>query len=71
MISHKYSAMSAKEAQEDLRINHGRTLSKKYLQQISETVSAVVASKEDNWEYAPPAQRILSIFRGALNITLS
>lgn len=55
MLSYKYGAMSANEVLEDLLQNHGRALSKKYLQRVSESVSAIVQSKEDNWEYALPA----------------
>ncbi len=54
MLSHKYSAMSAKEVLDDLLMNHGRALSKKYLQRVSETVSEIVQNKEDNWEYVLP-----------------
>jgi hypothetical protein len=54
ILSHKYSAMSAEDALEDLLINHGRGVSKKYLQQVSESVSAIVQNKEDVWKYAEP-----------------
>lgn len=46
--------MSAKDVLDDLLINHGRTLSKKYLQQVAESVSAIVQNKESIWEYVLP-----------------
>ena len=46
--------MSAKETLEDLLINHGRELSKKYLQKVSESVSAIVQNKENIWDYVLP-----------------
>ncbi len=52
LLSHKYASMSAKDALDDLSMNHGRILSKKYLQQVSSCVSAVVQNKENRWEYA-------------------
>lgn len=54
MLSHKYASMSAKDALDDLSINHGRKISKKYLQDVSESVFEIVENKEDIWEYALP-----------------
>lgn len=54
MLSHKYAAMSAKEVLDDLLMNHGRTLSKRYLQAVSESVAAIVQGKENTWEYTLP-----------------
>src|SRR5580700_9759656 len=36
MLSHKYTSMSAKDALDDLSLNHGREISKRYLQGVSE-----------------------------------
>jgi len=54
MLSHKYASMSAKDALNDLSINHGREISKKYLQDVSESVFEIVENKENIWEYALP-----------------
>ena len=54
MLSHKYASMSAKEALDDLSMNHGREISKKYLQEVSESVSAILQNKETTWEYVLP-----------------
>ena len=54
ILSHKYASMSAKDALNDLSINHGRKISKKYLQDVSESVFEIVENKENIWEYALP-----------------
>lgn len=54
MLSHKYASMSAKDALDDLSMNHARIISKNYLQNVSETISKIVQSKSDTWEYALP-----------------
>jgi len=50
-LSHKYASMSAQETLDDLLMNHGVVISKRYLQDVSESVSAIVKNKEDVWEY--------------------
>jgi len=54
MLSHKYANMSAQEVLEDLDLNHGRSVSKKYLEQVCESVFSMVRSKRDEWEYELP-----------------
>ena len=54
MLSHKYASMSAQDTLDDLHMNHGRKISKNYLQAVSESVSALVQNKFDVWEYALP-----------------
>lgn len=54
MLSHKYSSMSAKDVLDDLDMNHSRNISKNYLQRVSSSVSDIIQSKEDRWEYALP-----------------
>lgn len=54
MLSHKYASMSAKDALNDLSINHGREISKKYLQDASESVFEIIENKENIWEYVLP-----------------
>ena len=54
MISHKYSRNSVDEVTTDLGNNHGRILSREYIQIISETVGAFAQVKEESWNYSIP-----------------
>ena len=54
ILSHKYTSMSAKDALDDLWLNHGRKLSKRYLQGVSTAIFEVVDNKEAVWEYVLP-----------------
>ena len=55
MLSHKYSKLSVDEVKTDLQSNHGRALSRGYIQKVSETVGALAQAKEEHWHYATPA----------------
>jgi hypothetical protein len=55
LLSHKYSKLSVDEVKTDLQSNHGRTLSRGYIQKVSETVGALAQAKEEHWHYATPA----------------
>ena len=55
MLSHKYSKLSADEVQADLSSNHGRPLSRGYIQTVSEMVGALAQAKEESWHYQTPA----------------
>jgi hypothetical protein len=46
--------MSSKDALDDLSLNHGRKISKRYLQGVSKRICEVVEDKEDVWEYVLP-----------------
>ena len=54
LLSHKYSKLSVDEVKTDLQSNHGRTLSRGYIQKVSETVGALAQAKEEHWHYATP-----------------
>jgi len=54
MLSHKYSKLSVDEVKSDLQSNHGRGLSRGYIQKVSETVGVLVQAKEENWHYSTP-----------------
>ncbi len=54
MLSHKYSKLSVDEVKTDLQSNHGRALSRDYIQKVSETVGVVAQAKEEQWHYATP-----------------
>ena len=54
MLSHKYSKLSVDEVKTDLQSNHGRALSRGYIQKVSETVGALAQAKEEHWHYSTP-----------------
>ncbi len=56
-VSSKYSDLSAKRVQIDLRDNHGRYVSQEYIRQISEAVGLFIDSKVDKWNYIPPIEK--------------
>jgi len=49
MVSSKYSTQSVRDVETDLADNHGRIISRTYIQDISDAVGIVVASKP--WKY--------------------
>ncbi|MES9859110.1 MAG: transposase [Sedimenticola sp.] len=53
-LSHKYSKLSVDEVKADLQSNHGRGLSRGYIQKVSETVGVLAQAKEEQWHYATP-----------------
>jgi len=55
MISHKYSKLSVDEVKTDFQSNHGRALSRGYIQKVSETVGVLAQAKEEQWRYATPS----------------
>lgn len=55
MLSHKYSKLSVDEVKTDLQSNHGRALSRGYIQKVSETVGTLAQAKEEHWHYSTPA----------------
>ena len=50
MVSSKYSESGATQVQTDLDSNHGRHLSKQYIQSLSQSAGSLIAEKE-NWKY--------------------
>jgi hypothetical protein len=54
MVSSKYSRGGSQSVQTDLSENHGRTISRSFIQDISESVSAIIKEKEDKWQYHVP-----------------
>ena len=45
LLSHKYSKLSVDEVKTDLQSNHGRALSRGYIQKVTETVGALAQAK--------------------------
>ena len=64
MVSSKYAELGSSRVQADLNQNHGRTVARCYIQDISEAVSAVVLAKEEAWEYALPEMPVESVSIG-------
>jgi hypothetical protein len=50
MVSSKYSESSALHVQKDFEENHGRHLSKQYIQSLSQSIGSLIAEKK-NWNY--------------------
>ena len=55
VLSHKYSKLSVDEVKTDLQSNHGRALSRGYIQKVSEAVGVLAQAKEEHWHYSTPA----------------
>jgi len=54
MCSSKYALLNSVSAQKDLSDNHGRQVSRCYLQDIAQDVAAIVEAKDEHWNYAEP-----------------
>src|SRR3974377_771838 len=54
MCSSKYALLNSISAQKDLSDNHGRQVSRCYLQDIAHDVAAIAEAKDDHWKYAEP-----------------
>lgn len=54
IISSKYADKGAKRVQTDLRENHGRNISKSFLQDTAEYVGTIAQTKEESWHYEIP-----------------
>lgn len=54
MVGWKYSKMSALDVSRDFGENHGRPLSREFVQKLSEKVAQVAMDKEFEWAYALP-----------------
>jgi len=50
MVSSKYSESAAIQVQKDLEDNHGRHLSKHYIQSLSQSIGSLISEKK-NWNY--------------------
>jgi hypothetical protein len=50
MVSSKYSESGATHVQKDLEDNHGRHLSRHYIQSLSQSIGSLIAEKK-NWKY--------------------
>ena len=53
-VGWKFAQGSSVMVQRDLAENHGRAVSRSYVQGVAEAVSAVAQAKEEDWHYATP-----------------
>ncbi len=53
-VSSKYADLGSSRVQADLEQNHGRTVARCYIQDISEAVGAMISAKEESWCYELP-----------------
>src|SRR3990167_457303 len=55
-ISSKYARLSATEVSDDLKMNHGRTVAKSFLQNVVDVVGSIAQATEEDWMHATPKQ---------------
>ena len=53
-VSHKYAQTSGAAVVRDLEENHGRPVTRKFVQDICEAVAGIAQASEETWEYAVP-----------------
>src|SRR3954465_3044528 len=53
-VAHKYAESSSARLREDLRQNHGRTISRGLARDIAEAVASVAQIKQEDWSYSLP-----------------
>jgi len=56
IISHKYTQLSAREVADDLQMNHGRSVSRSFLQDVVDIVGSIAQVTEEDWMYEIPKQ---------------
>ncbi len=56
-VSSKYSSVSGRAVQKDLKENHGRYISRGYIKDIGDIIGRIALSKEDKWSYSPPVPK--------------
>jgi len=54
MVSHKYARNGVDEVKTDLESNHGRSISREYIQSIADIVGTIAIAKEESWHYSTP-----------------
>jgi len=53
-ISHKYAEMSGPRVVTDLGENHGRQVTRSFVQNLAEMVGSIALSQEESWHYQTP-----------------
>ena len=56
MITQKYSITSARDVSEDLEWNHGRHVSRGFIQRTADYVGTIAQASEEHWDYEVPEQ---------------
>jgi hypothetical protein len=54
MVSHKYAEFGSARVIKDLAENHGRSVARCFVQDVTDAVAAVALAKEEGWEYTLP-----------------
>jgi hypothetical protein len=54
MVSHKYAEVGSARVIKDLSENHGRSVARCFVQDVTDAVAAVALAKEEEWEYTLP-----------------
>src|SRR3954447_429532 len=54
MVSHKYAEFGSARVIKDLAENHGRSVARCFVQDVTDAVAAVALAREEDWEYALP-----------------
>lgn len=57
IITHKYTGASAREVSEDLERNHGRAVSRSFLQNVVDVIGSIAQATEEAWMYVLPEQK--------------
>ncbi len=56
MVSSKYSEAGATRVQVDLEENHGRYISRSFIQDISDAVAGTIQNKQEYWQFTIPVE---------------
>jgi hypothetical protein len=51
IVANKYACLASTQVQRDFADNHGRSVARSYVQNLSEAVGSVALAKEENWHY--------------------
>ena len=54
LVSYKYAEAGADAVVDDLQECHHRTISKRYVKSLGDTVGTYAVAKEETWDYALP-----------------
>ena len=54
-VTHKYAQMAAPQVVNDLKENHGRTVTHTYIQHVCDAVGSIAQAREQDWRYTAPA----------------
>jgi hypothetical protein len=54
MVSHKYAEFGSARVIKDLSENHGRSVARCFVQDVTDAVATVALARQEDWEYALP-----------------